>query len=76
MRTVLSAVVVGNGLWRVEITWPNGSKSHYGKFLSEIEAVSWIVQHRWLTEREIVPQLRNRPKDSAKKPKPDFPQRD
>ena len=40
-RTVLSPVVQADGLWRVQITWANGSKHHIGKFATSQEAGGW-----------------------------------
>jgi peptidoglycan/LPS O-acetylase OafA/YrhL len=40
-RTVLSPVVQADGLWRVQITWANGSKHHVGKFATSQEAGGW-----------------------------------
>ena len=42
--TVLSPVQKGR-IWRVRITWPNGKKSHVGKFTSEKDAIEWITAH-------------------------------
>jgi hypothetical protein len=63
MRTVLSAVLM-DGLWRVEITWANGTKHHVGKFASESEAGAWIDQHRWFAEKDAEPSRPRRPKKS------------
>lgn len=46
--TVLSAVHDGN-IWRVQITWPNGSVRYFGRFPSEKDAHAWINAHAWLT---------------------------
>jgi hypothetical protein len=50
-RTV--SVVQSDGLWRVRITWGNGSKNHIGKFATKQEAEKWIADHRLLTERTV-----------------------
>ena len=50
-RTV--SVVQSDGLWRVRITWGNGSKNHIGKFATKQEAEKWIADHRLLTERPV-----------------------
>ena len=47
--TVLSPVQKGS-IWRVRITWPNGKKSHFGKFTSEKDAIEWITVHPGLTQ--------------------------
>jgi hypothetical protein len=39
-------------IWRVRITWPNGAMRHFGKFTSEKEAVEWVTDHPWLTDRQ------------------------
>jgi len=46
--TVLLPVREGK-IWRVEIVWPNGAVHHFGKFVSEKDAVDWITAHSWLT---------------------------
>ena len=43
------------GVWRVQITWTNGSKHRVGKFGTKQEAEKWIEDHRWLTERPVEP---------------------
>jgi hypothetical protein len=48
--TILTSVQEDD-LWRVQITWPNGTTKYFGKFRSELEAEGWIGRHRWLTER-------------------------
>jgi hypothetical protein len=50
MHTAL-APVMSNGMWRVKITWPNGTDHYFGKFASKPKAAEWIAQHRWLTEQ-------------------------
>jgi hypothetical protein len=52
--TVLSPVQA-EGVWRVQITWTNGSKHRVGKFGTKQEAEKWIEDHRWLTERPVEP---------------------
>jgi len=47
-RTVLLPVREGN-IWRVQIVWRNGSVHHFGKFVSEEDAVDWIAAHSRLT---------------------------
>jgi hypothetical protein len=54
-RTVLSPVVQAGGVWRVQITWANGSKHRICKFGTKQEAEKWIEDHRWLTERPVEP---------------------
>jgi hypothetical protein len=49
-RTVLLAVQEGD-VWRVQITWPNGSLHYFGKFTSKKDAIGWITAHSWLTMR-------------------------
>ena len=51
--TVLSPVIEKGGIWRVRITWPNGSVHHFGKFTSEKEALDWIAAHPLLIEPPI-----------------------
>jgi hypothetical protein len=46
--TVLLPVCEGE-IWRVEIVWPNGAVHHFGKFVSEKDAVDWITAHSRLT---------------------------
>jgi hypothetical protein len=62
MRTVLSAVMSEDGLWRAEITWPNRNKNYCGKFATEAEAAKWIARHQWLTQQDMEPPAR-RPRD-------------
>jgi hypothetical protein len=52
-RTVLSPVAQADGVWRVQITWANGSKNRIGKFGTKQEAEKWIADHRLLTERPV-----------------------
>jgi hypothetical protein len=52
--TILSGVHA-DGVWRVQITWANGSKHRIGKFGTKQEAEKWIEDHRWLTERPVEP---------------------
>ena len=62
-RAVIEKTIVGkktkltavkrNGHWSVMITWPNGSISHFGDFSSEIAAIGWIYDHRWMTTNEV-----------------------
>jgi hypothetical protein len=59
-RTVLSPVIEKGGIWRVRITWPNGSVRHFGKFTSEKEALDWITAHPWLIEPPIENAIRER----------------
>jgi hypothetical protein len=49
-RTVLSPVAQADGVWRVQITWANGSKNRIGKFGTKQEAEKWIADHRLLTD--------------------------
>jgi len=44
-RTFLSPVVTAGGIWRVRMTWPNGTVRYFGKFTSEKEAIEWISAH-------------------------------
>ena len=41
------------GIWRVRITWANGSVHHFGKFFFREEALDWITAHPWLMEAPI-----------------------
>jgi hypothetical protein len=41
-RTFLSPVVATGGIWRVRMTWPNGTVRHFGKFTSEKEAIEGL----------------------------------
>ena len=50
--TILMSVQKGD-LWRVEITWPNGTLHHFGKFRSEQEAQGWIRAHSSLTAHVV-----------------------
>jgi hypothetical protein len=47
--TVLSPVQKGN-MWRVQITWPNGTVHYFGKFASEKDTIEWIAARPWLTK--------------------------
>lgn len=47
--TRLSPVKKG-GIWRVQITWPNGKVHFVEKFSSEKDAIAWIEAHARLTE--------------------------
>jgi hypothetical protein len=49
-RTFLSPVVATGGIWRVRMTWPNGTVRYFGKFTSEKEAIEWISAHPRLTK--------------------------
>jgi len=49
VATLLSPVQEG-GIWRVKIQWANGAIHHFGKFVSEKEAVRWIAAHHQLTK--------------------------
>jgi hypothetical protein len=49
VRTRLSPVKE-SGIWRVQITWPNGKVNYVGKFFSEKDAIEWIEAHPRLTE--------------------------
>jgi hypothetical protein len=51
-RTVLSSVQA-DGVWRVQITWANGSKNRIGKFSTKQEAEKWVADHRLLTEQTV-----------------------
>ena len=62
--TLLSPVQEGR-IWRVRIVWANGAVHHFGKFISEQEAINWIDAHPRLTkpvlEKEEEPSIpRNR----------------
>jgi hypothetical protein len=46
---------MSNGVWRAEITWPNGNINHYGRFASERDAARWVARHQWLSKREMDP---------------------
>jgi hypothetical protein len=46
--TVLLPVREGE-IWRVKIVWPNGAVHHFGKFISNEDAVDWITAHSRLT---------------------------
>ena len=48
-RTLLSPVQK-NGIWRVQIVWPNGAVHFFGKFTSKKNAIAWINAHPNLTE--------------------------
>jgi hypothetical protein len=52
-RTVLSPVVQAGGVWRVQITWADGSKHLFGKFGTKQEAESWIAEH-WASCRFLI----------------------
>ena len=51
-RTKLTSVQK-DGQWTVRIAWPNGGNHYFGRFHSEIEAVSWITDHHWMTAKVI-----------------------
>jgi hypothetical protein len=36
---LLSPVVQADGIWRVKIVWPNRAVHHFGKFISERDAI-------------------------------------
>ena len=37
-------------IWRVQMTFPNGSVRYFGRFASEQDAAGWISAHAWLTK--------------------------
>ena len=49
-RIFLSPVVAAGGIWRVRMTWPNGTVRYFGKFTSEKGAIQWITAHPRLTK--------------------------
>ena len=49
MSALLLPVQEGE-IWRVEIVWPNGHVSYFGKFTSERDATAWINAHSNLTK--------------------------
>jgi hypothetical protein len=49
MAAMLSPVQEDD-IWRVQIVWPNGAVHHFGKFISERDAIAWINAHPRLTE--------------------------
>jgi O-methyltransferase involved in polyketide biosynthesis len=51
-RTKLTAVLK-DGQWTVRIVWPNGTNHYFGKFRTEIEAATWVTDHRWMTAQVI-----------------------
>jgi hypothetical protein len=51
MSALLSPVQDGK-IWRVKIVWPNRAVHHFGKFISEQDAIDWINAHPRLTKPE------------------------
>ena len=41
-----------SGHWRVKMTWPDQTTRYFGKFNSQADAEKWIVEHRWLMQRQ------------------------
>ena len=38
--------------WRVQMAWPDSNPRFFGKFNSQADAEKWIVEHRWLMQRQ------------------------
>ncbi len=51
VATQLSPLREGD-IWRVKIVWPNRAVHHFGKFISERDAIDWINAHPNLTKLE------------------------
>jgi hypothetical protein len=53
MSALLSPVQEGS-IWRVKVVWPNRAVHHFGKFISERDAIDWINAHYQLTKPDTM----------------------
>jgi hypothetical protein len=52
LMSALLSSVQEDGIWRVQIVWPNGAVHYFGKFASKRDAIDWINAHPNLTKPE------------------------